>query len=149
MEAGKPLFPNAYYVMGGLEFDFWSARNDRLAAPKKSNEYKTATLFLTNVIPLTERMRLIKPDDEVAPGIGAINAYGHTPGHLIFHVESQGKPLLLWGDCAHREVASLARPEWHLFFDMDKGKDAATRKRIYDMATTERLAVAGYHTSFP
>ena len=32
---------------------------------------------------------------------------------------------------------------------MDKEQGAATRKRIYDMAATDRLPVAGYHTSFP
>ncbi len=57
--------------------------------------------------------------------------------------------MLVWGDCAHHEVASLARPDWHALFDQDKEKGAATRKKIYDMAATDRLAVAGYHTSFP
>ena len=32
---------------------------------------------------------------------------------------------------------------------MDKEGGAATRRRIYAMAATERLAVLGYHTSFP
>jgi hypothetical protein len=32
---------------------------------------------------------------------------------------------------------------------MDKQKGVATRKRVYDMAATDRLLVAGYHTSFP
>lgn len=46
-------------------------------------------------------------------------------------------------------MASLAHPEWHALFDLDKEKGAATRKRIYDMAARERLLVKGYHTSFP
>lgn len=148
MERGAPLFPNARYVMGDVEYDFWSAE-DRLAAPEESNEYKSAVLFRANVAPLAERMSFVAPDGEVAPGIRAIQAYGHTPGHLAFHLESQGRRLLLWGDCAHHEVASLARPDWHAFFDMDKEQGAATRRRIYDMAATERLLVAGYHTTFP
>jgi glyoxylase-like metal-dependent hydrolase (beta-lactamase superfamily II) len=57
--------------------------------------------------------------------------------------------MLFWGDCAHHEVASLAHPEWHALFDMDKEKGAATRKRIYDMAAREQLLVMGYHTSLP
>lgn len=148
MEDGTPLFAKARYVMGEVEYDFWSS-TDHLSAPPERNEYKTGKLFQANVAPLASRMSFLKPDGEVAPGIRAVEAYGHTPGHLVFHLESQGKRLLLWGDCAHHEVASLARPDWHAFFDMDKEKGAATRKRIFAMAAAERLPVVGYHTSFP
>jgi glyoxylase-like metal-dependent hydrolase (beta-lactamase superfamily II) len=148
MEGGRPLFPRARYVMGDVEHNFWSA-GDRLSAPPESNEYRSARLFEANVAPLAARMSFIGADGEVAPGIRAIGAYGHTPGHLAFHIESQGKRLLLWGDAAHHEVASLARPDWHAFFDMDKDQGAATRKRIYDMAAAERLPVVGCHMSFP
>ncbi|MBA3554397.1 MAG: MBL fold metallo-hydrolase [Gemmatimonadales bacterium] len=148
MENGKPLFPKARYVMGDVEYDFWSSK-DHLSAPPEGNEYKTGKLFQANVAPLASRISFLKPDGEVAPGIRAIEAYGHTPGHLAFHLESQGKRLFFWGDCAHHEVASLARPEWHVFFDMDKEKGAATRKRMYAMAAAERLPVVGYHMSFP
>jgi glyoxylase-like metal-dependent hydrolase (beta-lactamase superfamily II) len=148
MEDGRPLFAKARYVIGQAEYDFW-AQKDRLSAPPDSNEHKSAQLFQQTVVPLTPQTSFLKPEGEVVSGIHALEAYGHTPGHLAFHIESQGKRLLVWGDCAHHEVASLARPEWHAFFDMDKEQGAATRKRIYDMAATERLPVAAYHTSFP
>lgn len=145
---GKPAFPKAHYVIGQTEFDFWK-KDDTLSAPKESNEYRTAVMFRSYVLPFADRTRFVAPGGDVAPGIRAVEAYGHTPGHLAFHVESEGKRLLVWGDCAHHEVASLARPHWHALFDQDKAQGAATRKRIYDMAATDRLAVAAYHTSFP
>ncbi|HXV30863.1 MAG TPA: MBL fold metallo-hydrolase [Sinorhizobium sp.] len=148
MENGKPLFPNARYAIGDLEFDFWSSE-DRLAAAPSDNEHVSAKVFATNVVPLADRMSFIKPGAEVVSGIRAVEAYGHTPGHLAFHVESGGKQLFVWGDCAHHEVASLAHPEWHAFFDMDKAKGAETRRRIYEMVAADRLPVAGYHMSFP
>lgn len=145
---GKPAFPNARYVVGETEFAYWK-RDDPLSAPKDSNTYKSAVMFRSYVLPLADRTSFLKPGGDVATGIRAVEAHGHTPGHLAFHIESEGKRLLLWGDCAHHEVASLARPEWHALFDMDKEQGAATRKRIYDMAATERVPVAAYHTSFP
>lgn len=148
MEGGKPLFPNARYVIGELEYAFWASR-DRLSAPKEDNEYKSGLLFQANMVPLASRTSLLKPGGEVVPGIHAVEAFGHTPGHLAFHIESEGKRLLFWGDCAHHQVASLARPDWHAFFDMDKAKGVSTRKRIFDMAAGERLPVAGYHMPFP
>ncbi|TXN71097.1 MBL fold metallo-hydrolase [Methylobacterium sp. WL6] len=148
MRDGHPAFPNARLVVGATEYEFW-AKPERLAAAPSSNEHASALVFRTHLMPLAARTRFVKDGDEVVPGIHALAAYGHTPGHLAFHVESEGRRMLIWGDCAHHEVASLAEPGWHALFDMDKAAGAATRRRIYDMATTDDLVVAGYHTSFP
>lgn len=148
MEGGRPLFPNARYVVGAAEFDFWKSE-DRLRSAPEGNEHKSALVFRANLLPLAERTRFVKPGDPVVPGIEAVAAFGHTPGHLAFHVESENRRMLVWGDCAHHEVASLAHPEWHALFDMDKNSGIATRRHIYDMAATDDILVAGYHTSFP
>lgn len=148
MEGGQPLFPKARYVIGQMEYDFWT-KPERLSASPEGNEYKSGKLFQETVVKLADRTTFLQPGGDVVSGIRAMEAYGHTPGHLAFLIESEGKNLLFWGDCAHHEVASLARPDWHAFFDMDKAMGAATRKRIYDMAATDRLAVVGYHMSFP
>lgn len=148
IEDGRPLFPKARYVVGAAEFDFWKSE-DRLRTAPEGNEHTSALVFRANLLPLAERTRFVKPGDTVVPGIDAVAAFGHTPGHLAFHVESEGRRMLVWGDCAHHEIASLARPEWHALFDMDKEAGIATRRQIYDMAATDEILVAGYHTSFP
>jgi len=146
--AGRPLFPRARYVVGAVEDAFW--RNEaRLAAAPEGNEAKSARVFRSHLLPLADRTTFVKPGDTVVPGITALAAFGHTPGHLAYHIESAGQRLLVWGDCAHHEVASLAHPEWHAFFDMDKAGGAATRRTIYDMTATDGILVAAYHTSFP
>ncbi|WP_082504579.1 MBL fold metallo-hydrolase [Methylobacterium sp. Leaf111] len=148
LEDGRPLFPKASYVMGDREFAFWKD-DDRLVGPPDGNAYKSARVFRSHLLPLAEHIRFVSPGQTVVPGIDAVAAFGHTPGHLAFNVESEGQRLLVWGDCAHHEVASLARPDWHALFDMDKAAGAATRRTIYDMAATDRVLVAGYHTAFP
>lgn len=148
MTEGKSTFPKARYVIGATEFDFWKS-DKPFAAPKESNEYGSAVMFRSHVLPLADRTSFVAADGEALPGIRAVAAHGHTPGHLAFHVESEGNRLLVWGDCAHHEVASLARPEWHALFDQDKEAGVATRRKIYDMVATDRIAVAAYHTSFP
>ncbi|WP_423794512.1 MBL fold metallo-hydrolase [Methylobacterium durans] len=148
MEAGMCVFPNARIIVGASEHAFWST-DAPLAAPPESNEHTSALMFRSHLLALRGRTDLITAGAEVIPGITALAAGGHTPGHLAFHVESEGRRLLIWGDCAHHEVASLARPDWHALFDMDKDAGAVTRRRIYDMAASEDLVVAGYHTSFP
>ena len=148
MKNGRPQFPNARYVVGRVEYDFWK-RGDGMAAAPGSIEQRSAELFRANMVPLAEQMRFVEPGQEIVPGIRAVAAYGHTPGHLAFHLESNGKQLLLWSDCAHHQVASLAEPDWHVLFDQDKAQGAATRRAIYDMAATDRLPIIGYHMPFP
>ncbi|WP_045834743.1 MBL fold metallo-hydrolase [Hyphomicrobium sp. 99] len=144
IENGKPLFPNARYVIGGIEHNFWAPEG------KFSGEMeKLASIYRANTVPVAGKLTFIKPGDDVVTGIRAIEAYGHTPGHLAFMIESGGKSLLFWGDCAHHQVASLAHPEWHCDFDADKEQAVATRRRIFDMAATDRLPVIGYHMPFP
>jgi glyoxylase-like metal-dependent hydrolase (beta-lactamase superfamily II) len=144
IEEGKPLFRNARYVIGDVEYDFWSPEG------KHSGDMeKLASLFRANVVALAHKISFLKPGADVAPGIRAMEAYGHTPGHLAFHIESDGKQMLFWGDCAHHQVASLARPDWYCVFDVDKDAGVATRKRVLDMVATDRLPVVGYHMPFP
>ena len=144
MEDGKPLFPKARYFIGQTEYDFWSSQ-DRLSGPTEAN----AKLVQTNVVPLAEKMTFIKPDSEVVPGIRAVNAFGHTPGMLVYHIESEGKRLLIMADVTNHYVMSLAKPEWQVRFDMDKEAAITTRKRILDMLATDKIPVTGYHMPFP
>ena len=144
MEDGQPLLPNARYVTGEAEYDFWSPE-DRLSGPTE----RVARLVQANVVPLAEKTSFIKEGDQVAPGIEAITAFGHTPGHMAFHIESAGRRLLLTADTANHFVASLQRPEWHVRFDMDKEQAVAARRRIFDMIAAERIPFTGYHMPFP
>jgi glyoxylase-like metal-dependent hydrolase (beta-lactamase superfamily II) len=143
-EGGAPVFPNARYAFGAAEFDFWK-RGENVREARKFNR----ELFVRLAGPLAERSRFIKPGEELTPGIRAIDVAGHSPGMLAYHVESQGKRLLIWADTCVHYVMALQRPDWHLDVDDDKDKAAATRQRILDMAATDRLFVAGYHMPFP
>ena len=144
MEDGKPTFPNARYVMGQVEYDFWSPP-EQAEGPRA----RVGKLVQSNVVPLAEKFTFIKPDAEVVPGIRAVDAFGHTPGQMAYHIESGSSRLLLWADTTNHYVASLQRPDWHVRFDMDKQKAAATRKRILDMAASDRIPATGYHMPFP
>jgi len=144
MENGAPAFPNARYVTGQAEYDFWTAQ-ERLSGPTGN----AARAVQANVTPLADQTTFIGDGDEVAPGITAMLAAGHTPGHMIFHLESEGRRLLLTADTANHYVASLQRPDWHVSFDMDKEAGAATRRRVFDMVAAERIPFLGYHMPFP
>jgi glyoxylase-like metal-dependent hydrolase (beta-lactamase superfamily II) len=144
MEGDAPAFPNARYVAGETEYAFWTSP-DRTGTPAENGAKQVAA----KVKPLAEKTRFIKPGETVVSGITSEAAFGHTPGHMIFRLESGGKQLVLTADTANHFVASLQRPDWHVAFDADKAKAAETRKRVFDMLATDRLPFIGYHMPFP
>lgn len=144
MEDGQPLFSNARYVAPSTEYDFWT-HPDRMSGPTES----FATLTASNVKPLADNMTFIGNEAEVVPGIRGISAFGHTPGHTAFHVESDGRRILLGGDFCNHYVVSMQVPDWHVRFDMDKEGAAATRRTLLDMLATDRIPFTSYHMPFP
>jgi len=143
-EGGKPVFPNARYVFGAAEFDFWK-KGENVREARKFNRQ----LFMNICVPLADRSTFIKPGEQVVPGITAVEAFGHSPGLLAFHIESDGKRLLIAADAFTHYVMATQRPEWFFEMDDDKDRAAASRKRILDMAATERMPVVGFHMPFP
>lgn len=135
MAGGAPTFPNARYVTGSKEFDAWAAMdNDG---------------FESKVRPLAEQMTMLDDGSSVASGITAMPAFGHTPGHMTYMLESEGKQLLVAADFANHYVWSLGYPDWEVKFDMDKAAAAKTRRSILDMLATDQVPFIGYHMPWP
>jgi glyoxylase-like metal-dependent hydrolase (beta-lactamase superfamily II) len=139
-EGGRLVFPNARYVFGAAEFDFWK-RGENVREARKFNR----DLFVRIAVPLADRATFIKPGEEVLPGIRAVDA----AGMLAYLIESEGRLLLNWADTCGHYVIAVARPDIHLDVDDDKDKAVATRKRILDMVATDELFVVGFHMPFP
>ena len=142
--AGIPAFPNANYAISQVEYDAWKS-GDRLPESRMQNR----EMFLELIVPLADQMTFLSPGDAVARGITAMEAYGHSPGHMMFMVEDEGKQVLLWGDLANHYVFSLQVPEARVFFDDDPDLAIETRKRVLDMVATDDLPVIGHHMPFP
>ena len=143
-EGGAPAFPNAAYVAGQAEYDFWTSA-DRAGTPAEG----VAKLVASKVQPFAEKTTFIGDGDDVTSGITAMAAFGHTPGHLAFTVSSGGKSMVITADTANHFVLSLQRPDWEVRFDADKAAAAATRKKVFDMIATDRMPFIGYHMPFP
>jgi glyoxylase-like metal-dependent hydrolase (beta-lactamase superfamily II) len=143
-KGGQPVFPNARYVFGATDFDYWNKGENIREARKLNRE-----LYVKIVVPFANRATMIKPGDEVVPGIRAVDAFGHSAGLLAFTIESEGKRMINWADTAGHYVVSLQRPDLHLDVDDDKEKAVATRKRIFEMVNSEDLLVAGFHMPYP
>ncbi len=144
---GKPTFPNARVFVDRRETAFWvdperEKTDSRKAAMQKARE---------SLAPYQQAGRLTAFDGagEPVPGIAAVPAYGHTPGHTAYLLESKGSRLLVWGDVMHVQQLQLPNPEVALVFDVDARAAAETRKAMLARVTAENLPVAGMHMAAP
>ena len=130
-----PTFANARYLTGAVEHNYWSGA---------ANEG-----FDKNVKPLNDKITFLDDGGAVVPGITGMNAFGHSPGHMVYHVESEGQRLMITADTANHYVWSLQKPDWEVRFDADKPAAAAVRKRVFGMIAADRIPFIGYHMPFP
>lgn len=128
-------FTNARYVTGAVEHNHWSGA---------ANEG-----FDKNIKPFNDKITFLDDSGSVASGITAMAAFGHSPGHMAYMLESNGQRLALTADSANHYVWSLAYPDWEVRFDADKPAAAAVRKSLFGMLAADKIPFIGYHMPFP
>jgi glyoxylase-like metal-dependent hydrolase (beta-lactamase superfamily II) len=144
--AGKALFPNAELVAHEIDVAFWADPQTLAQADDSTRGY--VVLAQTVLATYRDRLKSVK-SGEVLPGITIVPEPGHTPGHSGWMFSSGNQSLLIWGDIVHMPGVQFARPGAGMGFDVDGDQAIVTRQRIFDMVTTDRLAVAGMHLDFP
>ena len=139
--SGRLTFPDATGFAHAAEVAFWSgdqvqADEEHLASAREAIEM------------FGERLRPFCDDAEILPGVRAVGAAGHTPGHTAVVLESRGERLLCVGDLFY-DPLQLAHPAWSTPWDHDRPRAIASRRRLLDWAADERLLVHAYHLPFP
>jgi glyoxylase-like metal-dependent hydrolase (beta-lactamase superfamily II) len=147
-DQSQPVFPNAEYVIGEKEWAFWTGADIRLGdrLPDQASRIEFIRRQLDGI---KDRVRLVRPGQEAAPGITAAAAYGHTPGQLAFLIDAAGESLFYGADIVHHHILGLRHPGWHVGFDHDPVLAVATRRRTLDRVAIERHLVHVPHFPFP
>lgn len=140
---GRRLFPNATVYISQADFDFWTDDKD----PKKNKDFVAHAR--RNLLPYRARIKFIKDGEEFLPGITAMAAPGHTIGHMIFMLNSQGQSLCFIGDLTHHQVLLVERPRLEFAYDTDPKQSAQTRVRMLDMLATKKIPLMAYHFPWP
>ena len=139
---GKALFPKAKVYLAEEERAWWIDAQGNAGAKAALAPYGGRV----------ETFRPAKIDanpEEILPGIRAAAAFGHTPGHTVFLLESSGQKLLIWGDLMHVEGIQFPLPEISVSYDTDSAAAATVRKEILDYAVRNRIPVGGMHLVYP
>jgi glyoxylase-like metal-dependent hydrolase (beta-lactamase superfamily II) len=101
-----------------------------------------ATRGMWPVLPL---VMPLEQGDGVIQGVSAVNAPGHSAGHMAYLVEGR---LLVWGDLVHH-VAQFARPELAWRRDADPNEARSSRVSLMEQAVEAGWLVAGAHLPAP
>jgi glyoxylase-like metal-dependent hydrolase (beta-lactamase superfamily II) len=147
---GRPAFPNARYILDERELEFWAdprADLSGLRIPQEVGE-SIAAAARRRLAELRLQLEPITGGIEACPGVTAIPAPGHTPGHLAVLISSDGQGLLNMGDAAMHPL-HLERPEWENGFDFVAETACATRRSLLGRAVAENMRVMAFHFPFP
>jgi glyoxylase-like metal-dependent hydrolase (beta-lactamase superfamily II) len=139
---GQALYPNAKLYVSAKEHEYFTKTNVNQGAVAALAPYKDR---LTTFEPGALGSSL----KELLSGITPIANYGHTPGHTVFLLESNGAKLIIAGDYLHVALVQFPNPDISASYDMDKQAAAASRRQILDYAAKNKIPIGGMHVVYP
>src|SRR5579863_9191518 len=125
LEGGRwvPTFPNARYIFGKAEFDYWTEQNAKAEVPP----------FADSVLPVVEARRadMVGNDFAIGDHLRILPTPGHTPGHIAFAMGKAKDDAVFVGDIMHSPI-QLQHPELSPRFDVDGAQAAVTRQNFLE-----------------
>ncbi len=146
---GQAAFPNAIVRAEQREADYWLSQERMDQAPAAAKgAFQGAQLSLKPYVE-AGRFKPFSGPTELVPGVRAVPTPGHTPGHSVYMIESQGQQMAFWGDLMHVAAVQFPDPSVTVQFDVDSKAAAPQRKKAYAEAAAKGYYVAVAHVSFP
>ena len=92
-------------------------------------------------------LRTFDEEHEIAPGVVARRTGGHTPGHSVVRVASDGDGLTFAGDAVF--TVGFEQPDWHNGFEHDPEEAARVRVRLLRELVKSGEMLVATHLPFP
>ncbi len=135
-----PTFPNARYLIGRKEYEYWSEDNSEDQIPVM--EDSVSPIFASGLADLVDMDHVISPELRLMP------TPGHTPGHVSVIIESEGEKAIITGDSMHHPC-QIANPHWAVSFDTDKKAAVSCRKTLLNDVADQPVLIIGTHFAAP
>jgi glyoxylase-like metal-dependent hydrolase (beta-lactamase superfamily II) len=143
---GNPVFPNARFVMWRTDWEFWTMPVER-AQGDPMLEFMVPFAH-QQLLPLQDRIDLLDHEIEIVPGVHAIAAPGHTPGHLALAIASGDQQLLHLADAVVHPI-HVEHPEWVMAVDVLPEQAVTSRRQLLQRAVAEKTLASAFHLPFP
>ena len=135
-----PTFPNARYLFGRKEYEYWSQVQD---------DYDRS-IQADSVRPIMDAglAELVESNHKLTPEIRLEPTPGHTPGHVSMRISSKGQDAVITGDLMHHPF-QCSMPEVGSRFDYDPEAARRTRREFLKRYDDGRTLVLGTHFATP
>jgi glyoxylase-like metal-dependent hydrolase (beta-lactamase superfamily II) len=142
----EPVFPKARYVVAAAEWDFWHGATALSGLPSERAGFVTGAR--RSFAHIKDKVRMVKPGDDVVTGVRVLATPGHTQGHVSLEVAG-GDGVVIGGDALTHALISFRHPQWRPQSDHLPDLAAATRARLLDRLATDRIRLIGFHLPGP
>src|SRR5215204_7610645 len=110
LKDGTAVFPNAEVMAPAPEWSFWMDDSRMNQAPEAM---KGAFQGVRRVFgPIAGNAKRYEMDKEVVPGLTAVAAPGHTPGHTAYMLSSGNDRLMIMSDVTNHPALFVRNPDW-------------------------------------
>jgi glyoxylase-like metal-dependent hydrolase (beta-lactamase superfamily II) len=138
--------PGAMFYVAGAEWDFWTGENATRGLPSERAGFVTGAR--RNYTAIKEKVKMVKPGDEIVAGLRLIDTAGHTQGHVSLELAGN-EGLIVAGDALTHPLISFRHPEWRTTADHVPDQAVTTRRKLLDRVATDRVKLIGFHLPYP
>ena len=134
---GMATYPRAVLRVAKKEFDAWMKGAER-KTQKNELARRVAKAY-------EGRIELFRYGQEVLKGITAKAAFGHTPGHTLYDIDSDGVGMTIVGDLMHVTPIQMRWTDYSNNYDGNPQEAAATREAALKEMSQSKRIVGGMH----
>lgn len=147
-KAGEFVFAKAKVMVPAPEYAFWMDDARMAAAPAgMKGAFENARRTFAQMP--ADMLARFEPGSDLGAGIRSIAAYGHTPGHTLFELNSAGQTFSYVGDLTNVPALFARNPDWAVTFDMDAEAARQVRRATLERLVASKAMVGGFHFPFP
>jgi glyoxylase-like metal-dependent hydrolase (beta-lactamase superfamily II) len=143
-DTNEETYPNVEIIVPAAELKWWTQPVESIPQPRQGLAKR-----IQATLPNWKNVKQVDGEAEVAPGIRALPAHGHTQGHTAHLISSGGAQLIATADATNIQALFVKHPDWQAVFDHVPDQAIETRRKLFDRAVAEKAMVAGYHWGLP
>jgi glyoxylase-like metal-dependent hydrolase (beta-lactamase superfamily II) len=146
---GARAFPGAVVHVEAKDLEYWMDPGRAASANGMAATFFAAARASLGPYVAAGRVKTFSGASDLLPGFRADPAYGHTPGHVVYTLESDGQKLVFLGDMIHIPAVQFEDPNVAIGFDVDPVAAVETRKRALAEVAARGDLIANNHVAFP
>jgi glyoxylase-like metal-dependent hydrolase (beta-lactamase superfamily II) len=146
---GKKFFANAVVHVERRDLDYWLNASEVASSADLIKPFFAQAESKMRPYLRSGQVKAFSGATEFFPGFSSIPAYGHTPGHVYYALESAGQKIVFLGDTTHVLNIQFTDPGIAVKFDSDPAQAVLQREKEFEDAAQQGYLMAFTHVSFP